>query len=70
MLRENIYQGPKAALVAGYGNAGMFYPLAHQSQAKDMVRNRKLGAERPLGLINNCLFWEMLVITGEAAWTG
>lgn len=51
MLRRNIYQGPKAALVLCYGNAGVFYPLAHQSQAKDMVRDGKLGAERPLGLI-------------------
>lgn len=46
-----MYQGPKAALVLCYGNAGIFYPSAYQSQAKDMVRDGKLGAERPLGLI-------------------
>lgn len=51
MLRKNMYQGPKAALVLCYENAGIFYPLAHQGQAKDMVRDGKLGAERPLRLI-------------------
>lgn len=51
ILRKNMYQGPKVALVLCYGNAGIFYPLAYQGQAKDIVRDGKLGAERSLGLI-------------------
>lgn len=41
----------KAALVLCYRNVGFFCPLAHESQAKDMVRDAKLRAEGPLGLL-------------------